>query len=119
MNEVSKLPLPGMAAISLWMLVLTVIGVAGVLSHHYPTGVLALCTLICDRRTGDDPAAAKWGWALTLGAVFCCMCFGCYLLFRFHLPQGGLMAVINLMFFLYLVRPEVTTAAALAAGTIQ
>ena len=32
-----KLPLPGMAAISLWMLALSVMGVAGVLSGHYPS----------------------------------------------------------------------------------
>jgi hypothetical protein len=31
-------PLPGMAAISLWMLALAVMGVAGVLTGHYPSG---------------------------------------------------------------------------------
>ena len=31
----SKLPLPGMAAISLWMLALAVMGVVGVLTGHY------------------------------------------------------------------------------------
>ena len=50
----------------------------------------------------------RWGWALTLGAVFLSMCFGCYSLFRFHQGQWVVMAVINLVFFLYLVRPEVT-----------
>jgi hypothetical protein len=35
------------------------------------------------------------------------MCFGCYSLFRFHQAQWVVMAVINLVFFLYLVRPEV------------
>ena len=45
----SKLPLPGMAAIALWMLALALIGVLGVLNGHYPSGgarvgILILCT---------------------------------------------------------------------------
>ena len=44
----SNLPLPGMAAISLWMLALALVGVAGVLTGHYPSGgarvgILILC----------------------------------------------------------------------------
>jgi uncharacterized membrane protein (DUF2068 family) len=50
----------------------------------------------------------RWGWALALGAAFLSMCFGCYSLFRFRQGQWVVMAVINLVFFLYLVRPEVT-----------
>ena len=46
----------------------------------------------------------RWGWALTLGAVFLSMCFACYSLFRFHQAQWVVMAVVNLVFFLYLVR---------------
>ncbi len=102
----SKLPLPGMAAISLWMLALALMGVAGVLTHRYPTLVLALCTVFAAAGLGMI-RLRRWGWALTLGAVFCCMCFGCYVLFRFHQATGGFMAVINLVFFLYLVRSEV------------
>lgn len=107
----SKLPLPGMAAISLWMLALAVLGVAGVLSGHYPAGgarigILLLCTLFAVAGLGLM-RMRRWGWALTLGAVFCCMCFGCYSLFRFHQGQWAAMVVINLVFFLYLVRSEV------------
>jgi uncharacterized membrane protein (DUF2068 family) len=109
----AKLPLPGMAAISLWMLGLALMGVAGVLTGHYPTGaariaILVLCTLFAIAGLGLV-RLRKWGWALTLGAVFLCMCFGCYSLFHFHQVQWMVMAVINLVFFLYLVRPEVTT----------
>jgi branched-subunit amino acid ABC-type transport system permease component len=107
----SKLPLPGMAAISLWMLALAVVGVAGVLTGHYPSGgarigILILCTVFAVAALGLI-RMQRWGWALTLGAVFCCMCFGWYSLFRFHQGQWVVMAVINLVFFLYLVRPEV------------
>ena len=46
----SKLPLPGMAAISLYMLALALVGVAGVLTRHYPPGsarigILILCSV--------------------------------------------------------------------------
>jgi hypothetical protein len=111
MTAQAKLPLPGMAAISLWMLALSVMGVVGVLSGHYPSGggrvaILALCTVFAVAALGLI-RMRRWGWALTLGAVFLSMCFGCYNLFRFHQPQWVVMAVINLVFFLYLVRGEV------------
>jgi uncharacterized membrane protein (DUF2068 family) len=106
-----KLPLPGMAAISLWMLALSLMGVAGVLTGHYPAGgarvgILILCTVFALAGLGLM-RLRKWGWALTLGAVFCSMCFGCYSLFRFHQTQWVVMVAINLVFFLYLVRSEV------------
>ena len=106
-----KLPLPGMAAISLWMLALSLMGVAGVLTGQYPGGgarvvILILCTVFALAGLGLM-RLRKWGWALTLGAVFCSMCFGCYNLFRFHQAQWVVMVAINLVFFLYLVRIEV------------
>ena len=106
-----KLPLPGMAAISLWMLALSLMGVAEVLTGHYPAGgarvgILILCTVFALAGLGLM-RLRKWGWALTLGAVFCSICFGCYSLFRFHQTQWVVMVAINLVFFLYLVRSEV------------
>ena len=107
----AKLPLPGMAAISLWMLGLALMGVAGVLTGHYPpggarVGILILCSVFALAGLGLL-RLRRWGWALTLGAAFLSMCFGCYSLFRFHQVQWVVMAAINLVFFLYLVRPEV------------
>ena len=100
-----------MAAISLWMLALALIGVLGVLTGHYPpggarVGILILCTVFAVAGLGLI-RMLRWGWALTLGAVFCSVCYWCYSLFRFHQPQGGVWAVINFIFFLYLVRSEV------------
>lgn len=107
-GSVAKLPLPGMAAIALWMLGLALMGVAGVLAHHYPSGILILSSVFAVAGLGLI-RLRRWGWALTLGAVFLSMCFGCYSLFRFHQGQWVVMAVLNLVFFLYLVRPEVTS----------
>jgi len=108
----TNLPLPGMAAISLYMLALALVGVAGVLTGHYPrgaarVGILILCSVFAIAGLGLI-RLRRWGWALTLGAVFCSVCYWCYSLFRFHQPQGAVWAVINFIFFLYLVRPEVT-----------
>jgi uncharacterized membrane protein (DUF2068 family) len=109
-DATAKLPLPGMAAISLWMLGLALMGVAGVLTGHYPggarVGILILCSVFAVAGLGLL-RLRRWGWALSLGAAFLSMCFGCYSLFRFHQVQWVVMAVINLVFFLYLVRPEV------------
>jgi len=107
----AKLPLPGMAAISLWMLGLALLGTAGVLTGHYPpggarVGILILCSVFALAGLGLM-RLRRWGWALTLGAAFLSMSFGCYSLFRFHQVQWVVMAAINLVFFLYLVRPEV------------
>jgi hypothetical protein len=109
-DATAKLPLPGMAAISLWMLGLALMGVSGVLTGHYPggarVGILILCSVFAVAGLGLL-RLRRWGWALSLGAAFLSMCFGCYSLFRFHQVQWVVMAVINLVFFLYLVRPEV------------
>jgi hypothetical protein len=111
-TSIRKLPLPGMAAISLWMLGLALMGVVGVLNGHYGKGgsraaVLILCSLFAAAGLGLIQLR-RWGWALTLGAAFLCVCFGCYSLFRFHQTQWIVMVGVNLVFFLYLVRPEVT-----------
>jgi len=49
----------------------------------------------------------RWGWALTLAAAFLSMCYGVYVLFRFHQLPMIVMVTVNLVIFLYLVRPEV------------
>ena len=49
----------------------------------------------------------RWGWALTLGAAFLSMSYGVFVLFRFHQLPMIVMVTVNLVFFLYLIRPEV------------
>jgi hypothetical protein len=106
-----NLPLPGMAAISLWMLTLAVLGVIGVLSHRYPGGAIRIVVLIVSTLFAlagfGLMRKRRWGWALTLGAAFISMSFGFYFLFHSHQGQWMVMALVNLVFFLYLIRPEV------------
>ena len=107
----AKALLPGMAAIALWMLATAFIGVLGVLGHRFPPGaqtigVLLLSTFFVVAGFGLI-RRFRWGWALSLAAVFLSMLFFCWSLFRFHQFQYIVMGTVNLIFFLYLVRPEV------------
>jgi hypothetical protein len=99
-------PLPGMAAVALWMLLLCGIGIYGVIAHQLPWAVLILCAFFAAASSGLL-RQRRWGWALSLAAAFLSMCYGAYMLVRFHQPQLIVMIAVNLVFFLYLVRPQV------------
>ena len=98
--------LPGMAVIGLWMLVLCGMGLIGVILHRFSPGMLVLRVMFALAANGLLKLK-RWGWAMTLGAAFLSMCYAAYTLVRFHQIQMIAMLLLNLVFFLYLVRPEV------------
>jgi uncharacterized membrane protein (DUF2068 family) len=98
--------LPGLAGIALWMMILSAIGAFGVVLHHFPPLVLVLSALFALGSLGLLKLR-RWGWALALALAFLSMTFGVYSIFRFHQLQTAVLAVVNVVFFLYLVRPEV------------
>jgi uncharacterized membrane protein (DUF2068 family) len=98
--------LPGMAVIALWMLMLCAMGLIGVITHKLPPGVMILCIIFAVAANGLLKLK-RWGWALTLAAAFLSMCYGCFMLFRFHQVPMVVMVAVNLIFFLYLIRPEI------------
>ena len=98
--------LPGMAVICIWMLALCGLGLIGVITHSLPPSVMILCLFYAVAANGLLKLR-RWGWALTLAAAFLSLCYGVYMLFRFHQGPMIVMIVVNLIFFLYLVRPEV------------
>ena len=103
--EATKL-LPGMAVIALWMLAQCGIGLIGVLMHKLPVTVILICVLFAVAANGLLKLK-RWGWALTLAAAFLSMTYAAVMLFLFHqLPMIAMM-LINLVFFLYLIRSEV------------
>jgi uncharacterized membrane protein (DUF2068 family) len=112
MNEPQPKPaassglLPGMAVICLWMLALCGLGLIGVITHNLPPAVMIICAIFAIAANGLLKLR-RWGWALTLAAVFLSMCYGVYMLFRFRQLPMIVMVVVNLVFFLYLVRQEV------------
>ena len=98
--------LPGLAAISLYMLVLSGVDIVGVAGGHIRPIYLIFAVLFIAAGLGLL-LFFRWAWTLTLAAVVLLM--GLFL-WRFSsgrdvpsLAQG----LLNLVIFLYLVRPEV------------
>lgn len=98
--------LPGIAAIAGWMFLLSLMGLIGVTLHKLPLVVVVLCAAFAAAGQGLL-RLQRWGWALTLAAVFLSATYGMWILVRFHQAPEIVMVALNLVFFLYLVRPEV------------
>jgi uncharacterized membrane protein (Fun14 family) len=102
--------LPGMAIISLWMLLEAAIGAIavfkGVFTGPNRNGVLGIATILVGCGLGLIQRR-RWGWALSLATSFFSLCFGIFAMSRLHLAQFGVMTFLNAVFFLYLIRPEV------------
>jgi uncharacterized membrane protein (DUF2068 family) len=101
-----RLPLPGMAGIALYMLAISGVIAFGVVGHHIPPVFLVLSLLTACACFGML-RQLRWGWALSLAATFLLMIYQFYLLFRLHEAPRGILGAVNLVLFLYLVRPEV------------
>jgi glycerol-3-phosphate acyltransferase PlsY len=102
-----RLPLPGLAAISLYLLLLSGVIVVGVVSgHYYPPFFLVFAA-------GFITAAAglllllRWAWAMALGAVFLLVVYDFWIFSIQREPPALVQGLLNLVFFLYLVRTEV------------
>jgi len=102
------LQLPGLAAISLYMLLLAVVIVFGVVSGgHYPPLFLVFSAVFIAASAGLMKLF-RWAWALTLAAVLLLAIYNLWLFASRHAAGAGLVqGLLNLVFFLYLVRPEV------------
>ena len=105
--------LPGVAGVCIYMLIVAIMGVftvvrgpgAGNPSARYV--VLPVCTLIVIGVFGLL-RLKRWGWALVLAGTLMLM-VGSYLYVGHvnHNPAVYVMAGLDLLFFLYLARPEV------------
>jgi uncharacterized membrane protein (DUF2068 family) len=101
-----RLLLPGMAGVALYMLAISGVIAFGVVGHHIPPVFLAVSLLTACGSFGLL-RLQRWGWALSLAATFLLMIYQFYLLFRLHEAPRGILGAVNLVLFLYLVRPEV------------
>ena len=98
--------LPGMAAIGLWMMLLALFGLIGVTRHQQPPAVLILSAAFALAGQGLL-SRRRWGWAMTLAAVLLSALYAVWAAVRFRQPAELGLSILNLLFFLYLVRPEV------------
>jgi uncharacterized membrane protein (DUF2068 family) len=98
--------LPGVAAIGLWMFVLCVMGLIGVTRHALPPVELVFCTAFAVAGQGLL-RLRRWGWAMTAAAVLFSATREMWAVVKGHQVGMVVMVAINLILFLYLVRPEV------------
>ena len=98
--------LPGMAVVAVWMLLETGIGLFGVAARHFPWVVTVFCAFFAAGARGLL-GRFRWGWAIALATAFLSVCYGCWAGLRFRELPAVVLVMVNLVFFLYLVRPEV------------
>jgi hypothetical protein len=100
-------PLPGLAAISLYLFVLAGVIILGVVSgRHYPPLFLIFGAAFITAG-GGLLMLFRWAWALALAAVFLLVVYNLWIFSSQHQGAALVQGLLNLVFFLYLVRPEV------------
>jgi hypothetical protein len=102
--------LPGIAAICLFMIFMTMINVYAALHGAYGGGVarygvLALCTLLAAGIFGLL-RLQKWGWALVAAGCLLFAAGDFYYFSRTHVAFFLVRGLFVLLFFLYLARQE-------------
>ena len=100
------LPLPGLAAIAFYLLLLAVVIVVGVVGGHYPR-VFVVLPVFLFAACGGLLMLFRWGWAMALAAVLMLSCYNLWIFARMHAGPALIQGLLNLVFFFYLVRTEV------------
>ena len=101
------LPLPGLAAIAIYLLVLAGVIVSGVVGgRHYPPLYLLFAAAFIT-ASGGLVMLFRWAWSLALAAVFLLVSYNTWIFSTQHQGAAIVQGLLNLVFFLYLVRPEV------------
>jgi hypothetical protein len=103
--------LPGVAGICMFMLVLTMLNAFAALNNRYGTGagkygVLVLCTMLAAGIFGLL-RLKRWGWALILAGTLTLSLGYLFVFEKTHQGPYLVQGLFALLFFLYLVRPEV------------
>ena len=101
------LPLPGLAAISLYLLLLSCVIIVGVVSgRYYPPLFLVFAAGFIASAAGLI-LLLRWAWAMALGAVFLIAVYDLWIFTIQHELPALVQGLLNLVFFLYLIRSEV------------
>jgi hypothetical protein len=102
---------PGIAMIAIFMLIYGVMNAIAAANGMFPGktanyAVLAICSMMVTGVFGML-ALRRWGWALVLGAAFIAFTLYLWRGMQTHEPRVFILAFMFLVFFLYLIRPEV------------
>ncbi|HET7103815.1 MAG TPA: hypothetical protein VFI20_06980 [Terracidiphilus sp.] len=100
------MPPPGLAAISLYLLVLAAVIIIGVAGGHYPPLFLVFSAGFIAASAGMF-LLLRWAWAGALAAVFLLACYNLWIFSTRHQAPAVVQGLLNLVFFLYLIRTEV------------
>jgi len=101
------LSLPGLAAIGLYLLVLAGVIILGVVAgRRYPPLFLVFAATFIAASAGLV-LLLRWAWALALGAVFLLSGYNLWIFSTQHQGPALVQGLLNLVFFLYMVRTEV------------
>lgn len=100
------LPLPALAAIALYMMVLAATGIIGVAEGHMPALYLIFSAAFVTAALGLL-LLLRWAWALTLAAVLMLASLFFWRFANGHSLPYMVQGLLNLVFFLYLIRTEV------------
>jgi hypothetical protein len=103
-----RLPLPGIAAIAFYLVLLGGVIVLGVIGHHYPALFLILAACFLTASAGLI-FLFRWAWALALAAVLLLSCYNLWIFATLHQGPSLIQGLLNFVFFLYLIRTEVRT----------
>lgn len=103
--------LPGVVAIGGWMIITAMVGLASAAQGVYPgrsarATVIAIASLLFVGSVGML-LLRRWGWSLVLAASVMSSGYFLFAAIRTGQTGGYIMAALQMVFFLYLVRPEV------------
>jgi hypothetical protein len=98
--------LPGLVAVSLYMMVLAGINILGVASGQIRPAFLVFSALFIAAGLGLL-MLLRWAWALTLAAMVLLVALFLWKFAASHDFPYAVQGLLNLVFFLYLVRTEV------------
>ncbi|WP_109485946.1 hypothetical protein [Occallatibacter savannae] len=104
--KLQLIALPGLIAISLYLLLLSVVLVVGAVGGHYPKLFLILPVFLL-AAAGGLLLLLRWAWAMALSAVILLSGYHLWLFAHLHLAPSLIQGLLNLVFFLYLIRTEV------------
>jgi len=100
------LPLPGLAAIALYMLLLAGVSILGVVNGAVRPAYLLFSAFFITASLGLL-RLFRWAWALTLAAVVLLVAMFTWRFTTGHQFPYLVQGLLNIVFFLYLIRTEV------------
>jgi hypothetical protein len=100
------LKFPGLALICLYLMALAGVIILGVAGRHYPPLFLVFAASFISASAGLL-MMFRWAWALALAAVVLLVVYNLWIFSSLHQGAALVQGLFNLIFFLYLVRPEI------------